>query len=74
MEDSKGGTTTYAYDPLDQQMTIQFSGDGAVSREDQTWTPDSQLAAVKRYSDLAATTLVGESDYTYDADGRTTNI
>jgi RHS repeat-associated protein len=75
VQDSYGGVTTSLYDAADRLTTREFGGAGQTPlRFDTTYTARDQVATVKRYTDLAGTTKVGESDYTYDAVGRVTNL
>jgi RHS repeat-associated protein len=71
--DSFGGLTTRTFDALNRTTTVQFSGQSTTLREDFAYTARDQVAAQKRYSDLAATTLIGSTTLTYDALLRLTN-
>ena len=76
VQDSQGGTTTSAYDADDRLTMREYSGTSQTTalRFDQTWTADGELATVSRYSNLAGTTLVGVTTYSYDSADRVTNI
>jgi RHS repeat-associated protein len=75
VQDSFGGVTTSLYDTAGRLTTREFGGAGQTPlRFDTTYTNRDQVAVVTRYSDLAGTTKVGESDYTYDGVGRVTNL
>jgi RHS repeat-associated protein len=71
--DSFGGQTTRTFDALDRTTTVQFSGQGTALREDFAYTARDQVSTQKRYSDLAAATLIGSSTLTYDALRRLVN-
>ncbi len=75
VQDSFGATTTRTYDVLNRVTTMQFGGTGQTPlREDFTYTPRDQVAAQTRYSDLAGTSEIGSSTFTYDSVGRLTNL
>jgi YD repeat-containing protein len=73
-------SNTYVYDTLNRQTGVQQTGAGgnavAPKRVDLTYDAVGQLATVTRYSDLSGTSsyLVAASGYTFDADGRLTNL
>jgi len=72
--DSFGGTQTSTYD-LEYRLTSRtYTGQSQNLREDFTYNAQGLVATDKRYSDLGGTTLVAETDYGYDASGRTTSI
>ena len=49
-----------------QWTTVEANGTGmSQMREDQSYTADSLLSTDIRYSNLAGTTKVGETDYSY---------
>jgi RHS repeat-associated protein len=74
-QDSFGGVLTSVYDNANRLTTQQFGGSGQTPlRFDLGYTARNQVATLTRYSDLAGTTKVGESDYTYDAAGRLQNL
>ncbi len=73
VEDSKGGRATTTYDADNRTTRRQFTGNGATLTYDYTYTARSEVATLKRYSDLG-TTVVFETDTTYDTTGRTSNI
>lgn len=65
------GTTAYTYDALNRTTRIVQGGNGvADKRIDMTYDAASQMKSLTRYSDLAASQLVAQSNYTYDANGR----
>lgn len=72
--DSLGGFTTSVYDAANRLSSRRFNDGTTQLRIDFTYTARDQLATETRYSDLAGTALVGPSLYTYDAQGRTTDI
>ena len=75
VHDSFGGLTTSTYDAANQLTSRQFSNGGASPlREDFSYTARNQLAGEIRYSDLAGTTKVGLSTFTYDPVGRFSNL
>jgi RHS repeat-associated protein len=75
VQDSLGGTLTLVYDAADRLSSRQFGGTGQTPlRFDLTYTPRDQVATLTRYSDLGGTQKVGESDSTYDAAGRLSNL
>ncbi len=74
--DSFGGATTSTYDAFNRMTTIQFSGPSQTTpvRVDFSYTPSDQVSSVTRFSDLAGTSQVGSSQYTYDQAERLTAI
>ena len=72
--DSKGGVQTSVYDAADRLTSRLQTGNGATLRFDESYTARNELAAEVRYSDLAGTTQVGETDRTYDADGNAATV
>jgi RHS repeat-associated protein len=75
VQDSLGGVTTYLYDADNEQTSEQFGGAGQTPlRIDLTYDADGELLTETHYSDLAGTQVVVESYYTYDADGKITNL
>ena len=75
VQDSFGATTTRTYDVLNRVTTMQFGGSGQTPlREDFTYTARDQVASQTRYSDLAGTSKIGSSTFTYDSVGRLTNL
>src|SRR5262249_56700287 len=75
VQDSFGAVQTSTYDAANRLTRRDFGGSGQTPlRVDFTYTNRDQLGTVTRYSDLAGTTKVGDSSYTYDAAGRLTNL
>src|SRR6266511_3588178 len=75
VQDSKGGVTTSTYDNADRLIKREFGGSGQTPlRFDLTYTVRDQVETESRYSDLAGTTKIGETDYAYDDGGRVKNI
>jgi YD repeat-containing protein len=75
VQDSLSGTTTSVYDAANNLVTQLFGGPSQTAmRVDLTYNGDNQIAALTRYSDLAATTNVAYSTYTYDVVSRLTNL
>ena len=69
--DPSGNTTRYSYDGDNQLTSRQLGGTGLTPlRFDLAYTARNQVGTLTRYSDLAGTTKVGESDSTYDTAGR----
>ncbi len=73
VQDSKGGLATSTYNALNELTRRQFTGNGATLTYDYTYTARGETQTLKRYSDLG-TTVVFETDTTYDSSGRVTNI
>src|SRR5262249_48391645 len=74
-QDSFGGVLTSVYDNANRLTSQQFGGTGQTPlRFDLTYTERNQVATITRFSDLAGTGKVGESDYTYDSVGRVQNL
>ena len=72
MVDSQGGTTTLSYDG--GQLATEGYENGAMQLLLSLGYDDSgNLTSAERYADLAGTTLVGSSEYDYDA-GNMTSI
>ncbi len=75
VDDSQGGVTTSVYNAVNLLTERDFGGVGQTPlRMDLTYTVRNQVSQLDRYSDLAGTTKVGETDTTYDDAGRTTQI
>ncbi|WP_186376321.1 RHS repeat-associated core domain-containing protein, partial [Hyella patelloides] len=70
------GIETFTYDELDRVKSITQSGGDGVSekRVDMSYDKASQMKEITRYSDLAGTQLVAESNYTFDDAGRLTDL
>ncbi len=69
VQDSLGGAQTSTYDAENDLLTREQTGDRGTLRVDYTYTADNQVATIKRYSDLAGSSLIGETDYAYNAEG-----
>src|SRR4051812_6054944 len=76
VQDSFGGIQTSTYDAATRLTSRQFNGGTGSTpiRADFTYTNRDQLETVTRYNDLAGTSKVGSSTYTYDTTGRLTNL
>src|SRR5262245_24589711 len=75
VEDSFGGVLTSVYDAANRLTSRQFGGVSQTPlRFDLAYTERNQVGTLTRYSDLAGSTKVGESDYTYDSVGRLQNL
>ena len=65
------GVESFTYDELNRVIQITQSGDNvADKRVDMSYNAASGMTRMTRYSDLAGTNLVAESNYTYDEAGR----
>jgi RHS repeat-associated protein len=74
-QDSLGGTTTYSFDVLNRLATVQFGGASQTPlRMDLAYTARSQLATITRFSDLAGSTKIGTSAFSYDPGMRMTTL
>ncbi|MFO0901979.1 MAG: RHS repeat-associated core domain-containing protein [Pirellulales bacterium] len=70
-----GATTSYAYDALHRLSSLSQTGPTvADKRVDFTYNEMGQYEHVRRYSDLAATQLVIDTEYTYDVLSRLATI
>ena len=74
VQDSQGGTTTQVFDALNRMTTMLFSGNSATLREDFGYTARDQVATQTRFSNLAGTSTIGSSAFSYDSVGRLTNL
>jgi RHS repeat-associated protein len=75
MQDSLGGVTTYIYDADNELTSEQFGGSGQTPlRIDMTYNADREILTETRFSDLAGTQVVVNSNYTYNADGQVTSL
>jgi RHS repeat-associated protein len=75
LQDSKGGVTTSVYDNNNQLTSRQFGGVSQTPlRFDLAYNSRNLVGTLTRYSDLAGTTKVGESDYSYDDGQRLSNL
>jgi YD repeat-containing protein len=71
----ESGVETFGYDPLDRVTKITQRGEDVTEkRVDMTYDKASQMTGMTRYSDLAGTELVAQSNYTFDAASRLTDI
>jgi YD repeat-containing protein len=75
VKDSLGGVQTSLYDAANRLTSQPFAGISTTAlREDLTYTAVGQEQTAIRYSNLAGTTKVGSTTYTYDADNRLSNL
>jgi YD repeat-containing protein len=75
VQDSLSGVLTSVYDMANRLTSRKFGGTSQTPlRIDLTYTARNQIATETRYSDLAGSTVVGSSTFTYDALGRETNL
>src|SRR5262249_8605676 len=66
VQDSLNGVTTSVYDGANNLVTRLYGGSGQTPlRLDFTYNADNMVASATRYSDLAGTTTVAYSTYTY---------
>jgi RHS repeat-associated protein len=74
-QDSQGGTLTSVYDAANRLTSQQFGGSGQTpTRIDEAYSARNQVTTITRYSDLAGSHKVGETDYSYDPAMRVTHI
>jgi RHS repeat-associated protein len=74
-QDSQGGVLTSVYDAANRLTSQQFGGSGQTpTRIDEAYSARNQVTTITRYSDLAGSHKVGETDYSYDPAMRVTNI
>jgi RHS repeat-associated protein len=74
-QDSLGGVQTSVYNAVGMLTSRQFGGAGQTPvRVDFGYTNLDQQSTITRYSDLAGTTVVGTSVYSYDDTGHLTGI
>jgi YD repeat-containing protein len=73
VEDSKGGVATSTYNAANLLTKREHTGQAPL-RIDFTYTVRDQVETTTRYSDLAGTTKVGSSTYSYDAAARLRNL
>ena len=75
VSDSLAGVQTSVYDTSNRLTSRKFGGAGQTPlRIDQTYTLTNLVQTQTRYSDLAGTTKIGISTYSYDAASQTTNL
>lgn len=72
--DSQSGVVTSVFDLADRLTSRRLDGPSADARVDSTYTPLGAVDTLTRYADLAGTTLVGTTEYDYDAGGRVTGV
>jgi RHS repeat-associated protein len=72
--DSQGGVVTSVFDLANRLTSRQLDGPSADARVDSAYTPLGAVDTLTRYADLAGTTLVGTTEYDYDAGGRVTGV
>jgi RHS repeat-associated protein len=75
VEDNLGGVVTSVYDANGRLQTRELGGAGVTAaRFDLHYTDRGQADRLTRYSDLAGTTSVGLTSYTYDDSGLLTGL
>ena len=75
VSDSTGGVQTSTFDLANRLMSRSLDAPtGGDLRVDFTYTDRDERKSMTRFSDLAGTTKVGDSSYTFDAGGRLTNL
>ena len=70
--DSKGGRATSTYDAANRLTERDYTGN-ATLRIDYGYSNRNELTSITRYSDLAGSTKVGDTQNTFDDGGRLTN-
>jgi RHS repeat-associated protein len=69
------GVTAYTYDAANRISTITQGGAGVTpKRVDLAYDAAHQLTAIQRFGDLAGSQRVGDSNFTFDATGRLTQL
>ncbi|ELS01708.1 hypothetical protein Xen7305DRAFT_00014130 [Xenococcus sp. PCC 7305] len=69
------GVEAFIHDELNRVQTITQSGNGVTDkRVDFAYDPTHRMTEMTRYSDLAGTRLVAQSDYAFDDFGRLTDL
>ena len=74
VQDSLGGLLTSTYDGRNELVSRQFSDSSTTLRFDLTWDARGLQTGLVQYSNLAGTTVVGRTTYTYDNAGRMATI
>jgi RHS repeat-associated protein len=75
VQDSLNGTTTSVYDNANRLTTREFGGPSQTPlRIDPSYDNANRLTGLTRYSNLAGSTLVATTSYSYDAASRVTSI
>jgi RHS repeat-associated protein len=73
--DSLGGVLTSVYDNANRLTSRQLGGSGQTqARVDLGYTNRNELSTITRFSDVAGTTVVGTTAYSYDDSSRVTAI
>jgi RHS repeat-associated protein len=74
-QDSLNGVLTSVYDNANRLTSRQFGGTGQTPlRVDPAYSNRNELTSLTRYSDVAGSTLVGTTVYSYDDSSRLTSI
>jgi RHS repeat-associated protein len=74
-QDSLNGVLTSVYDNVNRLTSRQFGGTGQTPlRVDPAYDNRNELTSLTRYSDVAGSTLVGTTVYSYDDSSRVTSI
>jgi RHS repeat-associated protein len=74
-QDSLNGVLTSVYDNVNRLTSRQFGGTGQTPlRVDPAYDNRNELTSLTRYSDVAGSTLVGTTVYSYDDSHRVTSI
>ena len=75
VSDSTGGVQTSTFDLANRLTSRSLDAPtGGDLRVDYTYTDRNERKSMTRFSDLAGTTKVGDSSYTFDAGGRLTTL
>jgi RHS repeat-associated protein len=72
--DSKGGVLTYVYDNSDRLTSEKLTGSGSAARVDLGYDNRNELTSLTRFTDVAGSTIVGTTVYSYDDAQRLTSI
>jgi len=73
--DTKNGVRDYVYDDANRNTVRKFSGTGQTpARLDLTWSDRNEVTELKRYTDLAGTTLIGRTVLGHDDEGKLNSL
>ena len=74
VQDSLNGVATSTYNAVNLLTRREFNDGTTPLRIDLAYTDRNELSLITRYSDLAGSSKVGSTSYTYDDAGRNTRI